>query len=140
MGTTRRRKQPTEGWATKVLVKLTREDLGVLNEVGEAGEPLAHIYLRAAESLVVPKNIILRYRKAPLFPGWMTQGPLDPVTADMRSQRMIRSGFEVEAVEVPPLQPKPKWPEDLEPEEDAPTCDECGAELEDGECPDKGDH
>lgn len=91
---------PTD-YAAAVLVRLTAEDLQVLQAIQLPGEPRAHAYLRAARHIVVtPLTVMLRYRKAPMFKAWLEQGPMSVVDAELRGARLVSNGFEVEAVVV----------------------------------------
>lgn len=137
MGHTRR--QPPEGWATKVLLNLSAEDLGVLLNVAKPNEPRAHTYLRLARQAVLPADTMLRYRLAPdhpqhkLFPDWRVWGPFTPVDALDRGSQLMRKGYEVETIQVDPKPPPPAWDE---PEEEDPlTCEKHGCDYEGGECP-----
>ena len=99
-GMTFRRKKPEDGWADEVMVRLTTEDQAVLATVGLPGEPKGHTYLRVAREALPPASVVLLYRTAPLFPEWLRQGPMSPVSADERGRHMLRRGFEVQAQQV----------------------------------------
>lgn len=87
-------------WAAQVMVRLADQDLVALQAVQRPGEARAHTYLRLAREAALPAEVTLRYRKAPLFPEWMTWGPLSPIAADERGQLLLSRGFEVQ-VQVP---------------------------------------
>lgn len=107
---------PTE-YAAEVMLRLTPEDFGVLQSIQLPGEPRAHAYLRVAREAVLPPSLLLRYRKPPLFPTWLTMGPLSPLQADARGKALLERGFAVELAEVEGRSPAPMWPEDVpEPE------------------------
>ena len=94
------------------MVRVSPENYGILREVGLPGEPSAHTYLRCARMCVMPPTIIVRYRKAPLFPQWLTMGPLSPESADFRGTMLASKGWEVEVSEVKGAMPGPAWPDD----------------------------
>lgn len=104
----------------EVMVRLTAEDFGVLHSIQQPDEPRAHVYLRVAREAVMPPTILVRYRRAPLFPKWLVMGPLSPLTADFRGRALLRQGWEVEAEEVAPKPPAPLHPDDLIEEEEEP--------------------
>ena len=87
-------------WVATVLVRLTPEDLGALEAVGRSGEPRAHTFRRLAHEAVVPADTLIRYRKAPLLPAWLEQGPLSVTAAEERGRAMLARGFEVELHQV----------------------------------------
>jgi hypothetical protein len=83
-------------WAAQVMVRLTDEDLVALQAVQAPGEARAHTYIRLAKEAALPAEVMLRYRKPPLFPEWMTWGPLSPIAADERGQLLLKRSFDVE--------------------------------------------
>ena len=87
-------------FAKRVMVRLTQEDLDTLHSVIGPGEKPPHCYLRLAREAVVPADTELRYRKPPLFDEWMVQGPLSPLAAVNRGERLMAAGFEVVAEQV----------------------------------------
>lgn len=95
-----RRRKPDGGWADEVRLLLTQEDVAVWETVALPGEPKAHTYLRVAREALPRASVVLRYRKAPLFPQWMQQGPMNPVAADQRGRHMLKQGFEVVAEQI----------------------------------------
>ena len=96
----------------ETMVRGTAEDLGALQAVARPNEPRAQTYLRVVREAVLPPTILLRYRKDPLFPAWMTMGPLSPLAADERGRALLARGFTVELAEVEGRAPQPAWPED----------------------------
>lgn len=96
----------------QTMVRVNAEDYACLMAVGRPGEARAHIYARAVREAVIPPTIILRYRKAPLFPTWLEMGPMSPLAADTRGRMFLASGWEVEARSVAPRPLAPMWPDD----------------------------
>ena len=104
----------------EVMLRLSEEDFGALVAVQLPGESRAAAYLRAMRDAVVPPNIRLTYRKAPLFPEWLgtTTAPVGATTALMRMEVLKRGGWEVRWEEVEPAPPRPLHPDDLAEDDD----------------------
>jgi hypothetical protein len=121
-------------WAAEIMVRLDADDYACLEAVmqqhpGTTRTEACRVALRNA---VMPADVLLRYRRLPLFPTWMVWGPLTPLDAHQRGSRLLAQGFEVETVQVPPVKPRPLWPEEDGPED----CAECGGlgDDHDDEC------
>jgi len=84
----------------KVLVRITEDELIIIEAIqsdnpGVAKAEALRIALRN-HSVVGFKDIMMKYRKAPLFRDWMIVGPMFPEYAQDRADKMIQRGFEVE--------------------------------------------
>lgn len=111
-------------FVTLVAVRLTAQDLGVLHDVSLPTDgSRAETYRRVAREAVLPSDILVRYRKLPLFPDWTTWGPFSPVAADSRGRHLITRGFEVEVQQVEPRVPAAMWDDEVDDEVDDEACD-----------------
>jgi hypothetical protein len=119
-----------------VRVLCDEQDAANLDACALPGEASSHTYLRLAAESVLPRTIMLMYRKEPLFPDWMDMGPLSPLEADNRGNALIRKGFDVK---VRAVAPKPAVAK-AAPAEDTEQCEECGGDIEDGQCVNRMDH
>lgn len=101
-----RRKKPPEGWALEILVRCDADDADALHACAKPGEPAAHTYLRLAREASLPPSVLLEYRKAPLFPDWMSWGKVSPITADDRARHLKAKGFDVRVTPTELTRPK----------------------------------
>lgn len=78
-----------------VMVRLDEEHFGLMHGVQGPGEPRAHVFLRLLREASMPPNTFLYYSKLPLFENEMRMGPLSPIAADNRGQKLMRQGWTV---------------------------------------------
>lgn len=84
-------------WARKILVRLTADDEAMLLDAQGPGEDAASCLRRLLrEAGTSSRIVVFAQRKLPLFPTWLTQGPLTPEAAEARALAALAKGWEVE--------------------------------------------
>jgi len=96
----------------EVMLRLTAEELEALEMHQRPGEARSETVRRVLVSYVPTLDVMLEYRKPPLFKDWMRQGPITVFQADTQAKRLTERGFEVRVMNTEPRKLVGLLPED----------------------------
>ncbi len=98
-------------WVKKILVRLDATDAGALRAALLPGESAAACMRRCLSYAVTPADVLLLYRKPPIFTAWFTQGPMSALLAEERAIALKRKGYEIQVQQTIPAPIPPHHPE-----------------------------
>lgn len=117
--------RPKTAWEAKPVVRLDADDYALLEAMRLPGEDDCNVLRRALRLASTPAPVVLseativvRYRRAPHFPDWLTLPALAPADADERIRALRLRGWEVTHETVAPGPCRVAVEEEDEPEED----------------------
>lgn len=96
----------------EVMLRLTAEEFEALEMHQRPGEARATTVCRVLVSYVPVLDVMLEYRKPPMFSNWLRQGPITVFQADTMAKRLADRGFEVRVTNAEPRKLIGLQPED----------------------------
>jgi hypothetical protein len=104
---------PKREIVASVMVRLTDTEFEALEMHQRPGEDRSETIRRVLVSYVPTLDVMLEYRKPPLFPEWMKQGPVTILQADTTASNLAARGFEVRIANTEPRPLRGLRPEDV---------------------------